>query len=736
MGRKQRVTYPLDSTNVHRTEQWSYDEGGRLYQFTNRGSKIQTFTYDQLSRITGFSWNDGITPGVSFGYDAASRLIEIDNANAHVSRSYFNDNLLHTETQDLTPIGGVARTITHGYDDDANRGTLQIPGYTFDYAYTGRNQIKNIKNGATALATYNYDENNYVGDLTSRVLNNGTRTDYLYDPLDRVTWITHTLNGATRGFNYGYQDNTNNRKYVTRTGALGNLGDVFNYDLADQVVGVQLNVQTPQSTPTPTPNISYDPNGNRTTFRPYGSYETYTVNDLSAYTSRTILRTTTNAAYDNKGNLTTGLDGSTYVYDAQNRLTSATKSGVNMSFTYDGLNRQVSRTVGGSAEYSTWDGWDLVEEYHGNGVADARYLYGPTGLVKNLTSGNYYYQDGSGSTSHLADSTGHLKEWYRYDLQGAPFFYDSNDTQLSTSNYSVRHLFTGQQWYKEIGLYDLRNRFYSPDIGRFLQADPTGFRGDRTNLYRYCRNNPVTRWDPFGLQVTHPTEGIGDGNTLPEAWYPPQEVTGDFPDPSNISRTGFLPGSFGGFPTVGSDNPGFHRDYNPFPRSPEDDQPSVEHPPPSNVPPQNPTPTVSLGPPLPSVPYTPPINAITYDNYVPINPFTNQPIWFPPGTSLERNIAEAKRMNAFQYYHAVTHKWNYKGAAYEGFRNLNAGATGRAAGFPSGVIQFFAGMYQTTMTSTYDPSWGHWYSGPPWGDDPVDQFMIDWGVRYYNSGGY
>jgi RHS repeat-associated protein len=44
----------------------------------------------------------------------------------------------------------------------------------------------------------------------------------------------------------------------------------------------------------------------------------------------------------------------------------------------------------------------------------------------------------------------------------------------------------------ELGLYDLRNRFYSPDIGRFLQPDPIGFRGDRTNLYRYCRNNPVT----------------------------------------------------------------------------------------------------------------------------------------------------------------------------------------------------------------------------------------------------
>src|SRR5438552_119592 len=106
-----------------------------------------------------------------------------------------------------------------------------------------------------------------------------------------------------------------------------------------------------------------------------------------------------------------------------------------------------------------------------------------------------------GSSSHLADSTGHLLEWYRYDLQGTPFFYTPWNTQLSTSNYAVRHLFTGQQWYSELGLYDLRNRFYSPDIGRFLQPDLIGFDGDPTNLYRYCGNNPVTRSDPTGETV-------------------------------------------------------------------------------------------------------------------------------------------------------------------------------------------------------------------------------------------
>ena len=141
-----------------------------------------------------------------------------------------------------------------------------------------------------------------------------------------------------------------------------------------------------------------------------------------------------------------------------------------MYFAYDGLNRQVSRTVGGVTTYNVWDGWDLIEEYQsaGGGAMTAEYLYGAGGLIAaaQVAAGqlNYYYQDGSGSTSHLADSNGNLLEWYRYDFDGTPFFYNPNDTQRNPnqSTYSVRHLFTGQQWYKEIGLYDLRNRFSPP----------------------------------------------------------------------------------------------------------------------------------------------------------------------------------------------------------------------------------------------------------------------------------
>ena len=236
-----------------------------------------------------------------------------------------------------------------------------------------------------------------------------------------MTWITHWLTSGVRGFNYGYDDvSVGNRKYIRRTGTtLGDKGDVFSYDLADQTIGVGLNVTTPQSTPAPARSIFYDANGNRTTFRPYGPTDTYVTNNLNQYTSRN----SNNATYNANGDMIVTPEPagsrSTYGFDAQNRVTSAGKGNVNMYFNYDGLNRQVSRTVGGVTTYNVWDGWDLIEEYQSGGTVTAKYVYGAGGLIKELVNNRYYYQDGSGSTSHLADGSGQLLEWYRYDLQGA-----------------------------------------------------------------------------------------------------------------------------------------------------------------------------------------------------------------------------------------------------------------------------------------------------------------------------
>ncbi len=502
MGRKKKLTYPKDSLNVRRTEQWSYDAAGRLQTFTNRNGKLQIFEYDALNRLKDFYWNDASTPRVDFGYDAASRLIEIDNANAAISRAYLNDNLLKSETENLTTVGGTSKTVNYDYDADGNRNSITYPGnaYSFTYDYTGRNQLKSV----VGVANYAYNVN---GDMISRDVMLVPRggSSYGYDALDRVTHVGHSFDGLdTHTLDYAY-DSVGNRRWIKRD---GDKGDSFLYDYNDQVTALRLDVTNPESPPV-RETIGYDANGNRTSYAltVNGPADTYTINNLNQYTQRN----TTNATYDPTGNLTLGLDQpaqSGYQYDAQNRLIHATKGSATMDFTYDGLNRQVSRIVNnGTPTFNAWDGWNLVMEYQPDGTTVASYLYGPDGVVKNLTTNRYYYHDGSGSTSHLSDSGGRLLEWYRYDLQGTPVFYDANNNQHTASAYGARHLFTGQQWYKEIGLYDLRNRFYSPDIGRFLQPDPSGFSGDATNLYRYCGNNPVTYADPSGEYAVYKANG-------------------------------------------------------------------------------------------------------------------------------------------------------------------------------------------------------------------------------------
>jgi RHS repeat-associated protein len=115
-------------------------------------------------------------------------------------------------------------------------------------------------------------------------------------------------------------------------------------------------------------------------------------------------------------------------------------------------------------------------------------------------SNQWYWQDGRGNTSHITGDNAYLLERYTYDLSGAPKFYDEwGNERFGGSVYDTRFLFAGSQYLPETGLYDMRNRFYSPTLNRFLQTDPIGFAGDALNLYRYCGDDPVDRSDPMGL---------------------------------------------------------------------------------------------------------------------------------------------------------------------------------------------------------------------------------------------
>jgi RHS repeat-associated protein len=56
----------------------------------------------------------------------------------------------------------------------------------------------------------------------------------------------------------------------------------------------------------------------------------------------------------------------------------------------------------------------------------------------------------------------------------------------------------GYEWIPEVGLYHVGARAYDPRTARWLQRDPIDAASGDPNLYRYCRNDPISRKDIQG----------------------------------------------------------------------------------------------------------------------------------------------------------------------------------------------------------------------------------------------
>ncbi len=498
-NRRISKTYPDGSA-----ETWGHDAVGNPVSRRTPSGKLATSLYDNRHRLLSTDWSDA-TPDVAFAYDAAGRVVAATSSASALSYLYNAAGELVSETQEIrAPQVQPARTVGYRYDADGNRAALVYPdGSETTYGYTARNELATvIAGGPPPLATYGYD---LAGNRIRKTLENGTSTAYSYDAAQRLLGVNHKL--GTAPLNIAYTLNaTGNR--TARAESFAGTTRREAYGAIDQLIETRLN-------PVGTANerrvgYVYDAAGNRTrvvedadgTGPGTAQERVYSANALNQYTAISGLAA---PLHDIDGNTTLLQSGArlwSYQYDAQNRLVSGTDGATTFQFHYDARNRCVARVINGEVRYLTYDGWSLLEDRDNAGRLSAKHLHGVAvdEVLATVTpaGARYLHQDGLGNVVALTDGSGVVLERVRYDAYGQPEHLTSAGAVSGVSPTGNRFLFTGREWFSELGLQDNRHRYYQPGIGRWLSRDPIGELGG-LNVYGYVLNNPATETDALGL---------------------------------------------------------------------------------------------------------------------------------------------------------------------------------------------------------------------------------------------
>ena len=161
--------------------------------------------------------------------------------------------------------------------------------------------------------------------------------------------------------------------------------------------------------------------------------------------------------------------------------------------------------------YYLWDGDQLLAELDSLAKRVAEYVYQPgidrpLALVTTRANGTTlvraFAQDELGNVIGVLDpALGTIDQAISYDPWGKP-------SVTGTLSDSSALMWKGLLWQGGIvGLSYMRNRWYDPDIGRFMTEDPIGIAGG-INKYVFARNDPINGHDPSGL-VEEPPDDCG-----------------------------------------------------------------------------------------------------------------------------------------------------------------------------------------------------------------------------------
>lgn len=201
--------------------------------------------------------------------------------------------------------------------------------------------------------------------------------------------------------------------------------------------------------------------------------------------------TVTGLTYDEQGNLR-NKNGRVHEFDFGNRLRAI--QGLE-AYQYDAAGRRtVASDLNGERVRSFYgQGGDLFfEQRRGVGSTEYVRLGSRTLALRKNGTVSYQHLDSLGSLVAATNAAGVIVERTQYEPYGAPI-----GEAVDGMGY------TGHVSDAVTGLIYMQQRYYDPQIGRFLSADPVTVAADPVgmfNRYKYAANNPYGYRDPDGRQ--------------------------------------------------------------------------------------------------------------------------------------------------------------------------------------------------------------------------------------------
>ena len=466
---------------------FQYDKVGNRAQITDARGKVTQFAYDGMSRL--LTTTDPLGNATQNQYDGVGNLIQVTDGNGNSKAYQYDANRRQTKVTYST--GG---SVQFTYDVDGNRTKMVDLIGTSTYSYDDLNRLQSYNSPAGAALAFSYDA---ASNRTALQYPGSKSVQYTYDADNRISKVTD-WNSLAVSYSYDAAGRISGASYSS------GLASQYTYD----PVGQSLNIQHSSGGMTLySEATTWSANGNPTSSNISGltapglasENTAYAYNDASELVSSTYGATVS----DKNGNVTSqaGSGGPTaFTYDLNNRATSISGSSVSATMKYFGDGKLAELDSAGAAHRYLMDpaasGNRILAELDATGAMQIGYVYGPRGMVSQISGAQTYtyLHNLQGSTVALVDSTGAIKNSYRYDPFGGKL--PSSSEQVGNS-----FAFLGSFSVPTVGQYSLMTfRVYDPRLGRFAQLDPARWSLLWTESpYLYSRQSPLGLVDPSGL---------------------------------------------------------------------------------------------------------------------------------------------------------------------------------------------------------------------------------------------